>query len=160
MEAWKELLEKANRDLKQYDCELVVTLSDNDSQLDIKYPDTTECYAGDYYEDELPELINEAWAVARLKAKQEKQVVYVFIAEQSWDFNVADTIVKAFATREAARKYLHEFVHDDTDGVIGDALRQDWVIEADEPDFFQAYEEGRYAQTHTECSITECEIEK
>lgn len=159
MEAWKELLEKANRDLKQYGCELVVTLSDNDSQLDIKYPDTTECYAGGYYEDELPALINEAWAVARLKAKQEKQVVYVFTAEQVWDCEVADTIVKVFAAREAAQKHLHEFVHG-KEGVIEDAKKCGWCIVRDEPDLFQAYETGYYAQNHTECMITECKIEK
>ena len=158
MEAWKELLEKANQDLRLYGCELVVTLSDNDSQLDIKYPDTTECYAGGYYEDELPALINEAWAVARLKAKQEKQVVYVFTAEQVWDYEVADTIVKAFATKEAAQKYLHEFVHG-KEGVIEDAKKYGWCIEYDEPDLFQAYRDGYYAQDHTECTITECEIE-
>lgn len=140
----------------------MVTLSDNDSQLDIKYPDTTECYAGDYYEEELPSLINEAWAVARLKAKQEKQVVYVFTAEQVWDYDVQDTIIKVFAAEQAARSYMHDFIYkSDGDESIAEYVeRKGWETEFDEQDLYRAYREGYYGSDHIECQITKCEIEK
>ena len=67
---WEQLLELANKDLKKYGVELNVLLVDDtgDYDLHIFYPDgTTDIFAQNYYEDELGELVNDAWAHVRAK---------------------------------------------------------------------------------------------
>jgi len=69
---WEQLLELANKDLKKYGVELNVLLVEDtgDYDLHIFYPDgTTDIFAQNYYEDELGELVNDAWAHARAKVK-------------------------------------------------------------------------------------------
>lgn len=78
--------------------------------------------------------------------------MWVFYADQVADCEVLEPIVAVFSTEEAARKHLHEFVHGD-EGEYEYATKRDWTIEHDEPDFFQAYEEGYYNGNHTEATI-------
>jgi len=86
--------------------------------------------------------------------------VYVFTAEQAWDGEVADTIVKTFGSEDAARKYMHEFIHEDGDEPIVDYVeRHGWTTEYDEPNLYRAYNDGYYSDSHIECTITECEIQ-
>ena len=69
---WEQLLELANKDLERYRVKMNVVHVDNtaDYDLHILYPDgTTDIFAQNYYEDELGELVNDAWAHARNKAK-------------------------------------------------------------------------------------------
>lgn len=69
---WEQLVELANKDLKKYGVELKVIHVDEtaDYDLHISYPDgTTDIFAQNYYEDELGELVNDAWAHARAKVK-------------------------------------------------------------------------------------------
>lgn len=78
--------------------------------------------------------------------------VWVFTANQTADDEALDTIVKVFDSEEAAQKYLHEFVHGD-DGEYAYAKKREWEVPYDGPDYFQAYEKGRYLSNHTEVSI-------
>ena len=95
-----------------------------------------------------------------LELEDEPEKVYVFTAEQAWDGEVADVIVKTFRTREKAQEYMHEFIHDDGDESIVDYVkRRDWYVEMDEPNLYRACEDGRYATDHIEITITECNIE-
>lgn len=60
---WENLLSMANEDLKQYGFEIRLT-DDGEGAYDCDiYKDGSlvENYAGCYYEDELDELVNEAW---------------------------------------------------------------------------------------------------
>ena len=69
---WEQLLELANKDLKKYGVKLNIIHVDEtaDYDLHIFYPDgTTDIFAQNYYEDELGELVNDAWAHARAKVK-------------------------------------------------------------------------------------------
>lgn len=69
---WEQLLELANKDLKKYGVELKVLLVEDTDNYDlhIVYPDgTTDIFAQNYYEDELGELVNDAWTHARAKVK-------------------------------------------------------------------------------------------
>lgn len=69
---WEQLLELANKNLKKYGVEMNVLLAEDTGNYDlhIAYPDgTTDIYAQNYYEDELDELVNDAWAHARAKVK-------------------------------------------------------------------------------------------
>ncbi|MBQ2176936.1 MAG: hypothetical protein II453_18415 [Alphaproteobacteria bacterium] len=89
---WQKLLEIANEDLKKYGVIMKVKNHDGDYSLlityqDYKIPDTmkefvgdikddvqhthTECYAENYYEYELGDLVNDGWAHARAKVKAE-----------------------------------------------------------------------------------------
>ena len=68
---WQELLKLANKDLANYNTRL--TLEEFDGSYTLYIESTTtkkwETYAEGYYEDELSELVNDAWAHARDKAK-------------------------------------------------------------------------------------------
>ena len=92
---------------------------------------------------------------------KEPEKVYVFTAEQAWDGEVADTIVKTFRTREAAREFMHKFIHDSmNDESTADYVkRKGWEVEVDEPDMYRAYPDGYYPTNHIELTITECNIE-
>ena len=90
----------------------------------------------------------------------EPEKVYVFTAEQAWDGEVADVIVKTFRTREAAQEYMHKFIHENDEESIEDYVkRKDWYVEMDEPNLYRACEGGRYATDHIEITITECNVE-
>lgn len=71
---WKELLEQANVDLKKYNIWMKISEEDGFFTLYLmqggKQPYT---FAENYYENELCELINDAWAHARAKGKHEKR---------------------------------------------------------------------------------------
>jgi hypothetical protein len=68
---WKELLKLANKDLKKYN--KVIKLEEIDGSYTLYIEDTADksfdTYAEGYYEDELGELVNDAWAHARAKIK-------------------------------------------------------------------------------------------
>lgn len=90
----------------------------------------------------------------------EPEKVYVFTAEQAWEGESADIIVKTFRTKEAAQKFMHKFIHEDGDESIEDYVkRKGWEVEMDEPDLYRAYYDGRYTTNHIEITITECNIE-
>lgn len=92
--------------------------------------------------------------------KKVTEKVYVFTAEQAWDGEAADIIVKTFRTREAAQKFMHEFIHEDGDESIAEYVESNgWEVEMDEPDLYRAYNDGRYSTDHIETTITECNIE-
>ena len=96
-----------------------------------------------------------------LGIEEDPETVWVFTAEQAWDGEVAETIVKVFATEKAATDYLREFVHVNDDGdetATQYVERRGWKTEHDEPMLYRAYEDGDYALNHIECTITECKI--
>lgn len=76
---WQELLKLANEDLNKIGIEIIIGKDDEDSAdyfLNISYGTHTETYAEGYYEDELQDLINDAWAHARAKAKEKSETIY------------------------------------------------------------------------------------
>ena len=86
-----------------------------------------------------------------------KQTVWVFVANQASDGEEFDTITDVFTTEEAARKHLHEFVHGD-EGEYEYATKRGWKIQHDDPDYFQACEDGYYCTNHTEATIEKKEV--
>lgn len=75
---WQGMIKLANEDLKKYGAMLKLDNDEGAYSVEILYgvnpKDNTkfkesDCYAENYYEDELSELINEAWYHARAKAK-------------------------------------------------------------------------------------------
>ena len=120
---WKALLDKANENLQKYDVQLVIDGCDeNGYSLDIKWTGKlvmTEEYACGYYEHELADLINEAWAHVLAKVNDpnlakpvavpvEKPKVWVvtFINDCEWE--MPNVSVQVFGSLDAARKCLDE----------------------------------------------------
>lgn len=92
---------------------------------------------------------------------EKKQYVWVFTGEQAWDGEEADVVVRSFGTEKAARKFMQEFIHDNSDESIAEYVeRKGWEVEYDEPDLYRAFEDGYYNSNHIELTITKCEIEK
>lgn len=94
-----------------------------------------------------------------LVIESEPEYVWVFTAEQAWDDEVADVIVKTFRKKETAQEFMHKFIHDGGEESIEDYVkRKGWEVELDEPDLYRAYG-CRYSTDHIEITITECNIE-
>jgi len=90
----------------------------------------------------------------------EPEKVWVFTAEQAWDGEAADIIVKTFRKKETAQEFMHKFIHDGGEESIEDYVKcKGWEVELDEPDLYRAYDDGRYSTDHIEITITECDIE-
>ena len=88
---------------------------------------------------------------------KEPEYVWVFTATQACDAQAFDIITEVFATEEAAHKHMHDFVYSE-DGELAFAEKRGWTIEANTPDYFQAYEEGYYNGNHTEAQINKFEV--
>jgi len=99
----------------------------------------------------------------KLEGFQQAQCVWVFTAEQAWDGEATDIIVKSFGAEQAARKYMQKFINDgdgDDETVADYVKRKGWKVEYNTPDLYRAYEDGYYVTNHIELTITKCEIEK
>lgn len=70
---WEATLEKANENLKEYGAQLEVhrQLGGNGYSLNVSWSDgETENYASGFYEEELVQLVSEAWPDVRIKSRQ------------------------------------------------------------------------------------------
>ena len=70
---WEATLEKANENLKEYGAQLEVRrqLGGGDYSLNVSWSDgETENYASGFYEEELEQLVSEAWLDVRIKSRQ------------------------------------------------------------------------------------------
>ncbi len=102
---WEGTLQMANEDLKQYGMEIIVRPDGPGMEVDddyhtvfIKDGDEEEVFADNYYERELGEVVNEAWAHARAKAKaKQPQVV--------WEFN-EQAFIEHYCPMEGGNDYL------------------------------------------------------
>jgi len=93
--------------------------------------------------------------------EKQAQHVWVFTAEQAWGGETEETIVRVFATEEAAHKHMQEFLHDDGDeSILQYVERKGWETELNEPKLYRAFKDGYYSTDHIEITITECEIKK
>lgn len=110
--------------------------------------------------ERVPNLLHDiAESLTTIAGKTAK--VWVFTAEQACDGEVTDIIVQTFATEQAARDYLHDFVYKDGDETIAEYVKKhDWEVEQDESWLYRAFKPGYYPTDHVECTITECEIKK
>ena len=86
---WKELLNLANEDLAKYECK--ITFEEFDGTYTLYTESTTtdewETFAEGYFEDELSDLINDAWAHVRAKINGEKKIYYTGTALYNNDEN-------------------------------------------------------------------------
>ena len=78
--------------------------------------------------------------------------IYVFTADQAFDGECFDLIVKAFAKKEDAVKELNLFKEDVKDSV------KTFDIDRNEEDTYRACVPMDYANQHVELMITETEL--
>lgn len=104
---WKELQKLANEDLKKYDAEIGVYDHDNVYSVTIVVNGVEEEYADNYYEDELGDLINDAWAHVRAKIKGEKKIYYTATALYNNDENHS-TESGVFSSEKRAMEWLEK----------------------------------------------------
>jgi hypothetical protein len=87
-------------------------------------------------------------------------VVYVFTAEQAYDGDFADIIVRVFSSSVVAERFMRWFIREDGDMTIEKyAAKNCWDIEVDESRLYRAIGPLGYEVDHVECTITSCEIE-
>ena len=88
---WEAALEKANENLKEYGARLEVRrqLGGNGYSLNVSWSDgETENYASGFYEEELDQLVSEAWPDVRVKSMRRgdriiRCIVHVDTSERS-----------------------------------------------------------------------------
>ena len=79
--------------------------------------------------------------------------IYVFTADQAFDGECFDLIVKAFAKKEDAAKELNSFKED-----VRKDIKESWEIERDDEDVYRASQSMDYANQHVELMISEVEV--
>ena len=88
---WEATLKKANENLKEYGAQLEVrrTMGGNGYAIDVHWSDgETENYASGFYEEELEQLVGEAWPDVRIKSRHRgdriiRCIVHVDTTERS-----------------------------------------------------------------------------
>ena len=111
--------------------------------------------------DQLRSIASSLKTIAEQKQAAEPQCVWVFTADQVWDGCIENLVVNTFATEEAAKKFLYDFVHDGGEESIEASVKErNWVVDNDEPGLDRVFEDGYYIHGHVECMVTKSEIEK
>ena len=108
---WEATLEMANKDLEKYGMKIRVLYDPDDDIYSCDIHDGFEWvnFADNYYENELGELVNDAWTHARAKAKAKEPVkvwVVTFINDHEWE--LPNVSVNVFGTKEEARQCLDD----------------------------------------------------
>lgn len=112
---WSDLLLMANKDLQKTGMEIeVVKNIDDYYTINIKDGENTSCFADNYFEDDLLEVINDAWANARIKGQENNRpetlyiVTHVTVSSSEPNANgYVDT--KVFYAKEKAEKQLKDW---------------------------------------------------
>lgn len=81
--------------------------------------------------------------------------VYVFTHHAASEYEFLGVVNQVFSNKEDATKAFNEWKADEMPYV----KKYDMVIGTDEPDHFEAYEDGRYQMCHTEGFINEYEVQ-
>lgn len=142
---WQELLKLANEDLAKYECK--ITLEEFDGSYTIYIESTAtdkwEAFAEGYYEDELGDLINDAWSHARAKAKVAPQIVYRVSAY--YDMNISaeeEILIEVYATEELAKQRVAQLIKKWKDGWKRTEVdADDWT---EKEDSLEAYKDGEW----------------
>lgn len=106
---WRELLDLANKDLKKYNAEIGVYDHDGEFSVTVVVNGEEREFADGYYEDELGDLINDAWA--HVKAKVKPQMAYRVTAY--YDMNISaeeEILIEVYATEELAKQRVAQLI--------------------------------------------------
>ena len=138
---WQELLKLANEDLKKYNAEIGVYDHDGEFSVTVVVNGEEREFADGYYEDELGDLINDAWAHARAKVKP--HVAYRVSAYYDMNVSVEEEIlIEIYETEELAKQRVAQLIKKWKDGwkrTEDDA--DDWT---EKEDSLEAYKDGEW----------------
>lgn len=138
---WKELLKLANKDLKKYNAEIGVYDHDGEFSVTVVVNGEEREFADGYYEDELGDLINDAWAHA--KAKVKPQMAYRVTAYYDVELgHEPEILIEIYATEELAKQRVAQLIKKWKDGwkrTEEDA--DDWT---EKEDSLEAYKDGEW----------------
>lgn len=138
---WRELLKLANEDLKKYNAEIGVYDHDGEFSVTVVVNGEEREFADGYYEDELGDLINDAWAHARAKVKP--QMAYRVSAYYDMNVSVEEEIlIEIYETEELAKQRVAQLIKKWKDGwkrTEEDA--DDWT---EKEDSLEAYKDGEW----------------
>ena len=81
---WQSLLKHANKELKKYGIELIIHEEERYYSMNIQFPGHIVNYAENFFEDELYDLINEAWHYSLGQVLNKPQELYLFYRGDSW----------------------------------------------------------------------------
>jgi len=137
---WENLLKYANEDLATIGCELKIYEEDGCYSCDIwKDGKALEIYAENYYEDELSDLVNDAWHDVKEKytpKKKASKTIYI-VAETLQDYKGAyTTIWGATESKDDAKTLLRESIisvsgcesNEEEDAVFSKGINADGTI--------------------------------
>ena len=117
---WEAALEKANENLKEYGARLEVRrqLGGGDYSLNVSWSDgETENYASGFYEEELEQLVSEAWPDVRIKSRHRgdriiRCIVHVDTTERSvLDGGKFIHEHEYLGSEEAAVRWMNQTLH-------------------------------------------------
>lgn len=139
---WEELLKLANKELIQQEVYIAVDSNgDGTYSVEIVDNDKAECYADGYYEDELGDLINDAWAHA--KAKVKPQMAYRVTAYYDVELGCEpEILIEIYSTEELAKQRVSQLIKRWKDGwkrTEEDA--DDWT---EKEDSLEAYKDSEW----------------
>lgn len=154
---WKALLDKANENLKKYDVQLLVDGCDeNGYSLDIKWTGKlvmTEEYACGYYEHELADLINEAWAHVLAKVNDPNLARPVAVPVEKFKCAVVFGTSAVHRYDEQDFEGLHEAVRSGD----GSVCIREFDTEAERKAFIEGIEAGDGWYAYMEVDQTDIE---
>ena len=133
---WSDLLLLANEDLKEVNAELEVVKDSNECySVFIKSIGTSSCFAENFYEDELLNVINNAWANARIRGNNKTVYVVTHITISSSDPAANGyTDVKTFSDKDKATDQLKQWRDDELE--LRKESECDYQIYDDTPSHF------------------------
>lgn len=138
---WRELLKLANEDLKKYNAEIGMYEHDDEYSVTIVINGVEDEYADGFYEDELGDLINDAWAHARERAKP--QMAYRVTAYYDVEIGYEpEILIEIYSTEELAKQRVAQLIKRWKDGwkyTEDDA--DDWT---EKEDYLYAYKENKW----------------
>lgn len=142
---WQKLLKLANEDLAKYGCK--ITLEEFDGSYTLYIENTTtdkwETYAEGYYEDELSECINDAWAHARAKAKP--QMAYRVTAYYDVELGCEpEILIEIYSTEELAKQRVAQLIK---------RWKNGWLYTKKDADEWTEKEDSLYAYKDSEWNV-------
>ena len=112
---WSELLLLANEDLRAMNTELEVVKNNEDYySVFIKSIGTSSCFAENFFEDELSDVINDAWANARVRGNSKTVYVVTYVTISSSDPAANGyTDAKSYNDKDKAAEQLRRWRDDE-----------------------------------------------
>ena len=154
-ETWKDILEMANKDLEKSNAK-IETETDEDGYYSVYVTKNgkKKCYADGNFEDELGELINEAWAHAKAMAENKPRKVWVIHFDDVADYATLTHDVEAYDSLEKARARFCDIVWDAKQDT---SWGEGW-IEDETNTSYETYPDGEWGTDHYAVYIEEVEV--